>query len=71
MNHKLKELGIGREGEEVCAGGDLNPHGLRHTPLKRMCLPVPPPAQNIKQQSIYHNPLFKASNKLKEKKTYW
>ena len=24
-----------------CERGDLNPHGLRHTPLKRACLPVP------------------------------
>jgi hypothetical protein len=28
---------------EKCSGRDLNPHGLRHTPLKRTCLPVPPP----------------------------
>jgi hypothetical protein len=26
-----------------CSGRDLNPHGLRHTPLKRTCLPIPPP----------------------------
>src|SRR3989304_9954438 len=25
-----------------CRRGDLNPHGLPHTPLKRACLPVPP-----------------------------
>ena len=28
---------------EKCSGRDLNPHGLRHTPLKRTCLPIPPP----------------------------
>jgi hypothetical protein len=27
-----------------CAERDLNPHGFRHTPLKRTCLPIPPPA---------------------------
>ena len=27
-----------------CAGQDLNLHGFRHTPLKRTCLPIPPPA---------------------------
>jgi hypothetical protein len=25
-----------------CEEGDLNPHALRHTPLKRTCLPIPP-----------------------------
>src|SRR5262245_24245156 len=28
---------------EWCSGRDLNPHGFRHTPLKRTCLPIPPP----------------------------
>lgn len=27
---------------EKCSERDLNPHGLRHTPLKRTCLPIPP-----------------------------
>ena len=26
-----------------CSGRDLNPQAFRHTPLKRTCLPVPPP----------------------------
>jgi hypothetical protein len=26
-----------------CPGRELNPHGVSHTPLKRTCLPVPPP----------------------------
>ncbi len=26
-----------------CSGRDLNPHALRHTPLKRTCLPISPP----------------------------
>ena len=28
-----------------CAGWDLNPHARKHTPLKRTCLPIPPPAR--------------------------
>ncbi len=28
-----------------CPGQDLNLHVLRHTPLKRACLPVSPPGQ--------------------------
>lgn len=27
-----------------CEGGDLNPHGIHHTHLKRARLPVPPPS---------------------------
>ena len=30
-----------------CPGRDLNPHGLLHTPLKRTCLPVPPPGRGF------------------------
>ena len=30
-------------GEGWCSGRESNPHALRHTPLKRVCLPVPPP----------------------------
>ena len=26
-----------------CPGQDSNLHALRHTPLKRVCLPIPPP----------------------------
>lgn len=26
-----------------CSGGDSNPYTFRHTPLKRTCLPIPPP----------------------------
>ena len=28
-----------------CSGGDSNPYTFRHTPLKRTCLPIPPPEQ--------------------------
>ena len=28
----------------LCSGGDLNPHALRHTPLKRTCLPFHHPS---------------------------
>ena len=35
-------------GKTWCAGRDLNPHTLRHTPLKRTCLPISPPARNLK-----------------------
>ena len=28
-----------------CSGGDLNPHALRHTPLKRTCLPFHHPSK--------------------------
>lgn len=30
--------------ESECAGEDLNLHALRHTHLKRACLPIPAPA---------------------------
>jgi hypothetical protein len=29
-----------------CSGRDLNPQAFRHTPLKRTCLPVPPPERS-------------------------
>src|SRR5256885_4387246 len=32
-------------GREWCPGRDLNSHGFPHTPLKRTCLPIPPPGQ--------------------------
>ena len=28
-----------------CSERDSNPHDFRHTPLKRTCLPIPPPEQ--------------------------
>ncbi len=28
-----------------CSGRDSNPYTFRHTPLKRACLPIPPPEQ--------------------------
>src|SRR5207253_3487232 len=31
-------------GFHSCSGGDLNPHALRHTPLKRTCLPFHHPS---------------------------
>ena len=30
-----------------CAGGELNPHVLRHMALNHACLPIPAPAQLI------------------------
>ena len=27
-----------------CDEGELNSYSLRHTPLKRACLPIPPPS---------------------------
>jgi len=36
-----------------CAGEDLNLHVLRHTHLKRACLPIPAPAQI--QSRAYYN----------------
>jgi hypothetical protein len=30
--------------KQKCSGGDLNPHALRHTPLKRTCLPFHHPS---------------------------
>ena len=35
-----------------CSGRDLNPHALRHTPLKRTCLPISPPEQ-IEERNFY------------------
>src|SRR5262252_2205767 len=29
-----------------CPGRDLNSHGFPHTPLKRTCLPIPPPGHS-------------------------
>ncbi len=34
-----------------CSGRDLNPQAFRHTPLKRTCLPVPPPERREKEFS--------------------
>ena len=36
-----------------CEGGDLNPHVVRHTHLKRACLPVPAPS-HIERCLVYH-----------------
>jgi hypothetical protein len=30
-----------------CAGGDLNPHALRHMALNHACLPIPAPALKV------------------------
>lgn len=32
------------QNQQWCSGGDLNPHALRHTPLKRTCLPFHHPS---------------------------
>jgi hypothetical protein len=37
---------------QKCAGWDLNPHGLPHTPLKRARLPIPPPARKDHQKIL-------------------
>ena len=37
----------------LCSGGDLNPHALRHTPLKRTCLPFHHPSDS-KERNLYH-----------------
>ncbi len=37
----------------LCSGGDLNPHALRHTPLKRTCLPFHHPSDS-KERNFYH-----------------
>src|SRR5437867_10975484 len=37
---------LARAGREWCPGRDLNSHGFPHTPLKRTCLPIPPPGQS-------------------------
>ena len=33
----------GTDRQMWCSGQDSNLHALRHTPLKRVCLPIPPP----------------------------
>jgi hypothetical protein len=45
----------------VCAGGDLNPHGLRHMALNHACLPIPAPAR----EQWYYNRLYCDVKKLK------
>ena len=41
---RILVTGGSRSGEEVwCPGRDLNPDDLRHTPLKRTRIPIPPP----------------------------
>ena len=37
----------------LCSGGDLNPHALRHTPLKRTCLPFHHPS-DPEERNLYH-----------------
>ena len=34
------------------SGGDLNPYAFRHTPLKRTCLPIPPPEHFFKRNAL-------------------
>lgn len=36
----------------VCPGLDSNQHVLRHTPLKRACLPISPPGQGVWRREI-------------------
>lgn len=42
----LSEIKIKGVSKKWCAGGDLNPHAVKHMPLKHACLPVPPPARD-------------------------
>src|SRR5215831_12009545 len=41
----------------LCSGGDLNPHALRHTPLKRTCLPFHHPS-GLGDRNFYHGEGF-------------
>ncbi len=45
-----------------CEGGDLNPHAIRHTHLKRACLPIPAPSHItgniITSVAVGVNPFF-------------
>ena len=36
-----------------CPGRDLNSHGFPHTPLKRTCLPIPPPGHGQSGEADY------------------
>ena len=47
MNMKVKK---GR-----CPEQDLNLHVLRHTPLKRACLPISPPGQEGQRYAYFLN----------------
>ena len=43
----------GNSGEKKkCSGGDLNPHALRHTPLKRTCLPFHHPSNWLETKKL-------------------
>ena len=35
----------------LCPGLDSNQHTLRHTPLKRTCLPISPPGQVVQARA--------------------
>ena len=37
--------------KEMYSRGDLNPHGLLHTHLKRTCLPIPPPERLLRPKA--------------------
>ena len=43
--NELFELGVDPDISGGCPGLDSNQHSLRHTPLKRTCLPISPPGQ--------------------------
>src|ERR1039457_4052681 len=42
LNHTRKNL-------KICPGRELNPQAVKHTHLKRTCLPVPPPGRKIQK----------------------
>ena len=44
---ELFELGVFPEFPVGCPGLDSNQHSLRHTPLKRTCLPISPPGLTV------------------------
>jgi hypothetical protein len=51
-----------RDSFRLYLGGDSNSHSLRHTPLKRTCLPVPSPKYLLGLQRYYSVVIFKPQN---------
>ena len=50
---RSKYLSAWSLGGFLLLGGDLNPHALRHTPLKRTCLPFHHPS-DAEERNLYH-----------------
>ena len=55
----------------LCSGGDLNPHALRHTPLKRTCLPFHHPSGPGTAISIMPKASRKRFNYAGESGRFW